>query len=88
MSAPVTIYRTRTCPYCVAAARLLERRGIAHEEIELDDRPDLRSSLDARTGWRTVPQIFVGEHFVGGYTELAELDRGGELVRLLEEGGE
>ncbi len=87
MSATVTVYRTRMCPYCVAAAKLLERRGIVYEEIGLDGRPEERRALEERTHWRTVPQIFVGEHFVGGYTELAQIERSGRLDVLLGEDG-
>lgn len=83
MANSITIYRTRTCPYCVAAARLLEKRGMAFQEVYLDAKPEERAALQARTGWSTVPMIFVGERFVGGYTDLAALDRSGELARLM-----
>ena len=83
MPAPVTVYRTRICPYCVQAARLLDKRGVAYEEIYLDDKPLERAALQERTQFRTVPQIFVGKHFVGGFTDLAAIDRSGELQRLL-----
>lgn len=83
MSAPVTLYRTSICPYCIMAARLLDKRGIAYEEISLDDKPAERAALQERTQFRTVPQIFVGSHFVGGYTDLAAIERSGELDRLL-----
>ncbi len=84
MSAPITVYRTRFCPYCVMAARLLEQRGIAFDEVGLDDRPDKRAEIAQQTGWRTVPMIFVGETFVGGFTELAALERSGKLDSMLE----
>jgi len=77
------VYRTRVCPYCVQAARLLDKRGIAYDEIYLDDKPMERAALQERTQYRTVPQIFVGAHFVGGYTDLAAIDQSGELQRLL-----
>lgn len=77
------VYRTSSCPYCVAAARLLSKRGYPFEEISLDGKPDERAALEARTNWRTVPQIFVGDTFVGGYTDLAALDASGELARLM-----
>lgn len=83
MTAPVTIYRTRICPYCVMAARLFDRKGVAYEEIYLDGKYEERRALEERTQWATVPQIFVGEQFVGGYTDVAALDRSGELDRML-----
>ena len=86
MAAPVTVYRTKLCPYCVMAARLLEKRGIAYTEIYLDNKPTERAELQERTQFRTVPQIFVGETFVGGYTDLAAIDSSGELQRLLAQG--
>lgn len=79
----VLVYRTSSCPYCVAAARLLAKRGYAFEEISLDGKAAERAELEARTNWRTVPQIFVGDTFVGGYTDLAALDASGELARLM-----
>ena len=83
MPAPVTLYRTSICPYCVMAARLLDKRGIAYEEISLDNKPAERAALQERTQFLTVPQIFVGQHFVCGYTDLAAIERSGELDRLL-----
>jgi glutaredoxin 3 len=81
--AMVTIYRTRFCPYCVAAARLFRAKGVDYQEIALDGKDAEREALQARTQWRTVPQIFIGDRFVGGYTDVAALDRSGELDRLL-----
>ena len=68
----VVIYSTNVCPYCVAAKALLEKRR------ELS-----RNQLMERTGLRTVPQIYVGDRHIGGFDELAELDRRGELDTLL-----
>lgn len=83
MPVAVTVYRTQVCPYCVMAARLLRRKGVDFHEVSLDGRPEAREALQARTQWRTVPQIFVGDAFVGGYSELAALDQSGELDRML-----
>ncbi len=80
---PIIVYRTQICPYCVAAANLLRKRGYSFEEIYLDGKADEREALQARTQFRTVPQIFVGERFVGGYTDLAEIDRSGQLAQWL-----
>ena len=83
MSTPVTIYRTRMCPYCVMAKRLFDRLHVAYTEVYLDDKDELRTELSKRYNWQTVPMIVVGETFVGGYSDAAELDRSGELARLL-----
>lgn len=79
MTAPVTIYTTRVCPYCVAAKRLLSQRGIAYEEIDVTGDDSKRAWLTEVTGRRTVPQIFIGTEAVGGYDDIAALDHRGEL---------
>ena len=80
----VVMYSTNWCGYCQRARNLFERKGVAVHEIKLDDEPDQRPVMLQRTGGqRTVPQIFVGELHVGGYDELAALDRSGELNKLL-----
>ena len=83
MSAPVTVYRTTSCPYCVAAKRLLSQRQIAFDEVFLDQEPEKLNELKERYDWRTVPMVFVGSHFVGGYTDLKQLADNGELAKLL-----
>ncbi|MBM4342674.1 MAG: glutaredoxin [Deltaproteobacteria bacterium] len=83
MAAPVTVYRTEWCPYCIAAKRFLSARGIAFDEVYLDRDPAKMAELKARLEWRTVPMIFVGDTFVGGYTDLRALDQRGELQALL-----
>lgn len=81
----VTIYRTRHCPYCHLAAQLLARRGVSEPHvIAVDADEDLRDEMVRRSGGRrTVPQIFIGETHVGGYDDLAALDRAGGLLPLL-----
>ncbi len=83
MAAPVTVYRTEWCPYCIAAKRFLSARGIAFDEVFLDQDPVKMEELKSKLDWRTVPMIFVGETFVGGYTDLRALDQRGELQALL-----
>lgn len=84
MPAPVLMYTTAVCPYCVRAQQLLEARGAAQiEKVRVDLDPAQREQMMARTGRRTVPQIYIGDRHVGGYDDLAELDRKGELVPLL-----
>jgi glutaredoxin 3 len=80
----VTIYTTRFCPYCQMAKRLLQRKGIAFEEIAVDDRPDLREEMRRKAGGRTsVPQIWIGEMHVGGCDDLYDLDGAGKLDALI-----
>jgi len=82
--AKVLMYTTAVCPYCVRAEQLLQRKGIADvEKIRVDLQPELRIAMMEKTGRRTVPQIFIGEQHVGGYDDLAALDRTGELDLLL-----
>lgn len=81
---PITMYATRYCPYCVHAERLLRAKGAVDiDKIRIDESPQRRAEMMARTGRRTVPQIYIGERHVGGYDDLVALDRAGELDRLL-----
>lgn len=80
----VTIYTTAWCPYCRAAKSLLDRKGAAYEEIDVDGKPELRQAMTAKAGGRTsVPQIFIGDRHVGGSDDIHALDARGELDRLL-----
>jgi len=82
--APVTLYTRRWCGYCFAARRLLDQLGIHYAETPLDRQPELRSQISQKAGgWPTVPLIFIGDRFVGGYTEIAALHRRGELVPMV-----
>jgi glutaredoxin 3 len=86
VSAPrVTIYTSGFCPYCERARALLERKGVAWTEIDLEAEPARRAELMARGGARSVPQIFIGDRHVGGWDELYALDRAGQLDALLGE---
>lgn len=81
---PVTIYTAPSCPYCTRAKELLQRKGVAFTEHRLSwDDPAPWKELEARTGMKTVPQIFVGDKCIGGYTDMAALDAKGELDKLL-----
>jgi len=80
---PVRIYTTRTCPYCVRAKRLLAKKNVLYQEIDVSWDDAERERLMQRTGRRTVPQIFIGEHHVGGSDDLHALDQRGELDGLL-----
>jgi glutaredoxin 3 len=82
--ATVTMYTTAVCPYCIRAEMLLKQRGVTEiEKIRIDSDPAQRSIMMERTGRRTVPQIYIGETHVGGYDDLAALDRAGGLMPLL-----
>lgn len=82
---PVKIYLTHWCPYCNRAKDLLDQRKVPYEEIDVDGNAEIRAWLGKATGQKTVPQIFIGEESIGGYTELAALDRSGGLQAKLEE---
>jgi glutaredoxin 3 len=78
------MYTTALCPYCRMAERLLHERGVTSiEKIAVDREPERLTEMMKRTGRRTVPQIYIGERHVGGYDDLAALDRSGELRQLL-----
>lgn len=84
MMAKVLMYCTAVCPYCVRAEQLLQRKGVKEiEKIRVDLHPELRVAMMEITGRRTVPQIFIGDEYVGGYDDLASLDHAGELEKLL-----
>ncbi len=84
MKPAVTMYTTAYCGYCLRAELLLETKGITDiVKIRVDEQPEERIAMMKRTGRRTVPQIYIGDHHVGGYDELAALDRAGRLNALL-----
>jgi len=84
MTVLVKIYSTAVCPYCVMAERLLQSKGVDQiEKIRVDLDPEQRELMMAKTGRRTVPQIYIGETHVGGFDDLTELDRLGKLDELL-----
>ena len=81
----VTLYTTRFCPYCLAAKRLLGKKGVAFTEIDVGKDPSRRPEMMQRANGRhTVPQIFIGETHVGGFDDMAEMDRAGKLDPLLQ----
>lgn len=85
MTASVRMYSTHICPYCMRAENLLKQRGVATiEKIFIDRHPELMQEMMRITGRRTVPQIFIGDHHVGGYDDLAELDSNDGLIPLLQ----
>jgi glutaredoxin 3 len=80
---PVKIYTTPYCAFCVRAKRLLERKKVPYEEIDVAGDDEARRKLTERTGRRTVPQIFIGDKHVGGSDDLYALEERGELDPLL-----
>ena len=83
MTADVVIYSTPICPYCVQAKQLLARKGVAFRDVDVSRDAALRQDVMTRSGRRTVPQIWIGERHVGGYDDLAALERAGQLDALL-----
>jgi glutaredoxin 3 len=80
----VTLYTGSFCGYCMQVKALLDRLGIPYRERSVEDEPGLREELLARSGRRTLPQVFVGERYVGGAEELRALEASGELTRLIQ----
>ncbi|MGB1244377.1 MAG: glutaredoxin 3 [Porticoccaceae bacterium] len=83
----VVLYGTRFCPFCIQARRLLNNKGIEFEDIPLDSDPQLRSAVMDRSSRHTVPQIWIGDDHLGGFTELRDLDMQGGLDSLISTGG-
>ena len=80
----IVMYCTAVCPYCVNAEKLLNSKGVTEiAKIRIDLQPEHREPMIAKTGRRTVPQIYIGDYHVGGFDDLAALDRSGELSKLL-----
>ncbi|NQY01795.1 MAG: glutaredoxin 3 [Halieaceae bacterium] len=81
--ADVKMYTTRLCPYCMRARMLLESKGVAFTDIAVDADPELRREMMQLSGRHTVPQIWIGDQHVGGFDDMAALDRQGKLDELL-----
>lgn len=79
----VIIYTTSYCPYCKRAKGLLDSKGLDYEEINLEDSPGEKSEIFKKYNWRTVPIIFINDKFIGGFDELAGLERSKELDKIL-----
>ena len=80
---PVEIYTTQTCPYCIAAKRLLAKKGVSYTEIDVGGQPAKRAAMTQRAGRTSVPQIFIGGSHVGGCDDLHALDDAGKLDPML-----
>lgn len=79
ISRGVTLYTTRFCPYCVRAKSLLDHKGVTYTEIAVDSDPELRREMVNLSGRTSVPQIWIGEHHIGGCDEMMLLERQGRL---------
>ena len=82
--AVVTVYVSDWCPYCERAKGLLSQKNVVFNELNVEDEPKFREEMLARSKRRTVPQIFIGDKHIGGCDDLFELDRSGELDRLIQ----
>ncbi|MES2615551.1 MAG: glutaredoxin domain-containing protein [Bdellovibrionota bacterium] len=81
----VTIYTKTVCPYCSLAKSLFKNLAVDYEEINLDGQDELRTKLSAENnGFRTVPMIFIGNKFIGGFDDTQKLHKSGELKKMLE----
>jgi glutaredoxin 3 len=82
---PVRVYTTDYCGYCTRAKQFLQGKGVPYEEIDVSNDDALRADLiEKSNGQRTVPQIFIGDHHVGGYSDLMALESKGQLDPLLQ----
>lgn len=83
MTQSVVVYSKAHCPYCDRAKQLLAAKQVAYEEIRIDLDPDQAQTMMARSGRKTVPQLFIGNHHVGGFDDLWALEQAGKLDPLL-----
>lgn len=83
MHKKVVLYTTSTCPYCIRALKKLDEKGVSYENINVRENQEQFKAIMAKTGWDTVPQIFIDDQFIGGCDDLHALDRKGELDALL-----
>lgn len=81
--AQVTLYTTKVCPYCVRAKQLLDKKGVEYQEINAEDEAVREAMITKAGGRRSVPQIFINNHHVGGCDDLYALDKSGKLDGML-----
>ena len=79
----ILVYTTPFCPYCIAAKRMLKKKGAAFEEIDVSNDQKRQTMIEKAGGKHTVPQIFIGERHIGGFDDLSELDALDELDQLI-----
>ena len=83
MMADVLMYSTEFCPFCIRARQLLEAKGVVYTDIRIDEHPKKRDEMITKSNRRTVPQIFINGHSIGGCDDLYALDQTGQLDKLL-----
>ena len=83
MMADVLMYSTEFCPFCIRARQLLEAKGVVYTDIRIDEHPEKRDEMITKSNRRTVPQIFINGHSIGGCDDLYALDQTGKLDKLL-----
>lgn len=81
---PVTMYTTPYCGFCMAAKRLLSKKGVEFNEIDVSHNPELRQEMMQKSGRHTVPQIWIGDTHVGGFDDMYDLEQRGKLDPLLQ----
>ena len=79
----IELYGTEFCSFCAAARMLLKKKGLDWDEVRVSGNSEARREMEAKSGRRTVPQIFIGGRPIGGFDELYELDQSGDLDRML-----
>lgn len=77
------MYCTSSCPFCTMAKKLLDAKGVRYDVIDVGRDQALWQEMGRKTGRNTVPQIFIGEHHVGGFDDLSAADKNGQLDKLL-----
>lgn len=82
-TAKIKIIKKNPCPYCDRAITLLDNKGLSYEIVDLTDKLDELNTWKEKTGWKTVPMIFINDELVGGYTDLKALDEDGKLDSLI-----
>ncbi|VAW45438.1 glutaredoxin 3 [hydrothermal vent metagenome] len=81
----VLVYSTSSCPFCVMAFRLLDSKGLGYDVVDVGQNPELWAEMESKSGRQTVPQIFIGDHHVGGFDDLSRADSRGEIESLLKD---
>lgn len=79
----IKIYTTPWCPYCISAKKLLDKKGVTYDDMDVSYEQDIRTELRKMTGSRTVPQIFINGQTIGGCDDLFALEKAGKLDKLL-----
>ncbi|MFZ3230283.1 MAG: glutaredoxin domain-containing protein [Pseudobdellovibrio sp.] len=79
----IKVYKKNPCPYCDRAKTFLDNKGLNYEVIDLTEKPDELEALKNKTGWKTVPMIFINDKLIGGYSDMKTLDDDGKFDALI-----